>query len=156
MKSFYQIAFVIATLLFVSCLPNAVQAQPEAIPDVTDITSMTAISFDSVRYIEFVEKGCQDSTYFVGQIQNWKGSVEYRGDLKSYGISSTDPTIVYAPDTMVCGYYTYILCDCTQAATWLGKSVSFSGRRYQARGVTRKYAGETVLYLHMTAVGKSQ
>ena len=156
MRSFYQVTFVVITLFFVSCLPNSVNAQPEDVPDVTDITSMRAVSFDSVRYVQFIEKGCQDSTYFVGQVQNWKGSVEYRGDLKSYVISSTDPTIVIGPNTMVCGYFTYIICDCSRAALWLGKSVTFSGRRYQARGVMRQYAGETILYLHMTTVGKSQ
>ena len=156
MSSFHQIAFVVITLFFVSCLPNTGQAQPEAIPDVTDITSMTAVSFDSARYVQFIEKGCQDSTYFVGQVQNWKGSVEYRGDLKSYVISSTDPTIVIAPNTMVCGYFTYIICDCSRAALWLGKSVTFSGRRYQARGVLQRYGGETVLYLHMTAVKRNK
>ena len=155
MKRFHQIASTVITLLFATGIQNSVKAQPEDMPDLTDITSMTATSFDPARYVQFIKKGCQDSTYFVGQVQNWKGSVEYRGDLKSYVISSTDPTIVYPPNTAVCGYYTYIICDCTQAATWLGKSVTFSGRRYQARGVLQRYGGETVLYLHMTAVKKN-
>ena len=156
MRSFYQMAFLTTAFLLAGCIVNSANAQQEDMPDVTDITSMNTTSFDSIRFVQLLKKGCQDSTYFAGQVQNWKGLVEYRGDLKSYVISATDPTIVYPPNTAVCGYYTYIICDCDQAVAWLGKSVSFSGRRYQARGVRSRTAQESFLYLHTTAVRGSQ
>ena len=156
MRSFYQMAFLTTAFLSVSCLVNPANAQQEDRPDVTDMISRQTTSFDSTRFVQFLKKGCQDSSYLVGQVQNWNGLVAYRGDLQSYVISATDPTTVYPPNTAVCGYYTYIICDCDQAAAWLGQSVSFSGKRYQARGVRSRTAQERFLYLHITAVRRSQ
>ena len=156
MRSFYQLVFLIAAFFLLSCQCNTAKAQPVDMLDLTDPTNMETVSFDSTRFVQFLKKGCQDSAFFVGQVQNWEGLVEYRGDLKSYVISATDPSVIYPPNTAVCGYSTFIICDCNQAATWLGQSVSFSGRRYQARGVMSRGAQERFLYLHLTAVRRSQ
>ena len=144
--NYYRTRFVTASFLIGSCMDKSVSAQQKYIPGVTDITSMTAVSTpDSVAFVRFIKKACQDSTHFIKQVKDCSGGVEYREDLKSYVISYGVPNTW---DNQV----TAILCNCSQASKWLGRSVIFSGRYYRALGVRRRYAGENIVYLYMTSI----
>lgn len=143
MRSKRLIVFVIATFLITFPGLSSSRAQQQYIPGVTDITSMTAVSTpDSARFVLFLRKGCQDSTYFTHQVRDLVGTVMYRPDLKSYVVS-------YGIPNTIDSQWTGIVCNCPQIDKWLGKSIIFSGRYYQARGVMIKYGGEAILYLHV-------
>lgn len=146
MNQFRQITVALLIILGAGTFVNSLQAQQEHIPGVTDITSVTTVSaLDPDSFVRFIKKGCQDSSSFVGQVHNLKGIVGHRQDLGSY-------TISYALPDAIDSQYTFILCNWPQAANWLGRSVTFSGRRYLARGILPTHGGETTLYLYLTAV----
>ncbi|MBO0931354.1 hypothetical protein [Fibrella aquatilis] len=121
-------------------------AQEPYIPGVTDITTITTPSeLDSAGMVKFLKKSCQDTTQFVQQVVDCEGFVEYRDDLKSYVISTGVPNTI---DSVWVG----IVCNWPQASRWLGKRVVFNGRYFQARGFDPKYGGETIYYLHLSAI----
>jgi hypothetical protein len=137
---------VILFFLITSALTSPLRAQQVDTLGVIDNPPLLDPSpLDLASFVQFPEKGCQYSTYFVGEVSNLRGWVEYRSDLKSH-------VIVYAVPNTLDIQYTYIICHWPTITQHLGKSVTVSGKRYQARGVLPKYGGETILYLHLTAV----
>lgn len=137
---------VLLTLFWFGFSMNHLIAQQSDVPKLADVTSMKTISSpDSTVFANFLNRGCQDSTYFVRRVENWKGGVEYRKDLKTYVIS-------YGIPNTWDSQYTGIICNWPQAEKWLGRSVTFSGRYYRAPGVTIRYGGETIYYLYITAI----
>ena len=152
MNSFRQ-ALLSGIFLWICCSGNTVQAQQDYIPGVTDITTVTAVSpLSPTESARFLTKNCQDSTYFIKQVHNQLGGVEYRNDLKAYVISSGDPTVIYTPDVMVCSQWTGIVCNWLEVSKWNGKSVRFDGRYFRPNGVMPKYGGEHIFYLHLQAI----
>lgn len=140
-------------LLWFCYINNFVEAQQVDIPGVTDITNITTTSsLDSASSVRWMTKNWQDSTYFIRQVTNQVSTVVYRDDLKAYVLSSGDPTVVYAPDTMVCSQWTGIVCNWPEASKWNNKQVHFDGRYFQARGVMVRYGGEHIFYLHLTHI----
>ena len=78
----------------ISASMNRTLAQAE-IPGVTDITSVTnVLTKDAAGFVRDLEKACQDSTYFVRQVHDLGGTVNYREDSKSYVISYGVPNTV--------------------------------------------------------------
>ena len=141
------------TLLLAVALVQYAQAQPPEIPGVTDITSVTTLStLDSAWHVRYLSEACQDSSYFVKQVRDFRGVVEYRSDLRFYVIASGLPDVVYVPHTMICGQWTGIVCNWPLASRWGGKVVTFSGRYFRARGVLPRYGGEHIFFLFVTVV----
>lgn len=151
------IGLLLFIFIWVGSTATCAWAQQQDIPGVTDITSVTTVSpLNPAEFARFLGKGCQDSTYFVRQVENIAGTVHYRGDLKAYVISSANPMAVHSPDTIVCGLvvrsWVGIVCDVPTIADWIGKTVTFSGRYYQAHGVSARDVAEHVFYLHVTSL----
>jgi hypothetical protein len=144
----------LAALLFLSGRGYDLQAQEVPIPDPiqapdTEAWTTTLAPKDSVRLVAFLKKGCQDSTYFVGQLKDARGVVVYSQRLASYVITS-------GVEGSTDSYFIYILCDWPPAAQWVNKGVIFSGRRYQARGILPQTGGEANLYLYLTAISEAR
>lgn len=121
-------------------------AQQGHIPGVTDITSVTTLSnLNPAEFRLFVQKGCRDSSYFAMERHQQVGHVSYRGDLQSYVITYGEPNTF---DTVRTG----VLCTLANAKDWVGKTVTFSGRYFQVRGLMPQHAGEHMYYLYVTAI----
>ena len=150
MSTLPQKAFVITTLLITTCSSNSATAQQKDIPGVTDITSVTTISSHTpASLVRFLNKACQDSAHFIGQVEKLKGWVEHRADLQSYVIS-------YAIENTFDSEVTAIICNWPEAGKWVGRAVTFSGRYYRGPSLLIRHAGESLVYVHLTSIEKSQ
>ncbi|WP_461094507.1 hypothetical protein [Spirosoma gilvum] len=127
-------------------LLTSAKAQQGHVPGVTDITSVTTLSnLNPTEFRRFVQKGCRDSSQFAMERHQQVGHVSYRGELQAYVISYGEPNTF---DTVRTG----LICNLANARQWLGKTVTFSGRYFHARGLVPQHAGEHIYYLYVTVI----
>lgn len=136
----------LVSLIGGSLLLTSVYAQQPHIPGVTDITSVTTLSnLNSAEFHLFVQKGCRDFSHYAMERHQGVGHVSYRGDLQAYVITYGEPNTF---DTVRTG----LICNLANAKDWLGKTVTFSGCYFHARGLMPQHAGEHIYYLYVTAI----
>ena len=136
---------VILFFLITGALTSPLIAQQVDTLGVIDSALLLELSpLDSVGLVRFMAKGCHDSTYFVDEVKNLEGWINYRTDLKSY-------VIVYGVPSTIDSQDVHTVCLWPEMAKYAGRPMIFSGRRYHARGIPERYGGDRILYLHLTA-----
>ena len=128
-----------------------INVNPLLVPDSLAMLSVGSVP-DSPNHVPPLDSTCHLEGPVVLEATQWQGYVGFRPTAGLWYISYVYPL---RPGEMTDSEYLGFVCDLPDAFKKQGLKVQFSGRYYHAwKYIAREYAGETVLYLSLTALQK--